>query len=58
MFPGDIADLSILQSDWFRAFWIVTQEPEQETDRDLCKHKANNMNFHLTPDQEKMTKCL
>ena len=49
----DIADLRILQSHWLRTFWLIPQEPEFSQIWDLCRHKANNMNFHLTPNSEK-----
>lgn len=46
-------NLKILQSEWLRTFWLITQGPEFSQTWDLCKHKANNMNFHLTPNSEK-----
>ena len=55
-FSWDIADLRILQSDWFRAFWLITPEPEFSQIWDLCRHKANNQKTlktltfgHFTP---------
>lgn len=48
----DIADLRDLQSDWLRASWLITEEPEFSQIWGLCMHKTNNMNFHLTPDPE------
>ena len=43
---GDMADLKILQSDWLRTFWLVSQEPEFSQIWDLCRNTASNINFH------------
>ena len=43
----------MLQSHGLREFWFITQEPEFSQIWDLCRNKANNINFHLTPNQEK-----
>ena len=48
-----MAGLRILQFDWLRAFWLITQEPEVIQTWDLCRQKANNMNFHLVTKPEK-----
>ena len=39
-------DLKILQSDWLRTFWLVSQEPEFSQIWDLCRNTASNRNFH------------
>lgn len=54
LFSRDIADLRILQSSWLRTFWLTTQEPEFPQVWDLCRHKANKMNFKI----EKLKKNL
>ena len=41
----DIADLKILQSDWLRAFWPISQEPDLFQVWDLPKNTTNNINF-------------
>ena len=38
--------LKILQSDWLRTFWPISQEPEFSQMWDLCRNTANNINFH------------
>ena len=43
----------MLQSHGLREFWFITQEPEFSQIWDLCRNKANNINFHLTSNQEK-----
>ena len=45
--------MKVLQSDWLNAFWLIAQEPEFSQIWDLCRHKVNNMNFHLKPYPEK-----
>ena len=43
---GEILDLKILQSDWLRAFWPISQEQDFSQIWDLCRNIANNINFH------------
>ena len=50
----DRVDLNILQSDWSRAFWPITQETHFSQVRDLCKNIANNTNFLYGPNSEKI----
>ena len=52
-FSWDTVDLRILQSDWLRAFWLIAQEQVFFQIWNLCRQKANNVNFHVTPDPEK-----
>lgn len=47
-----LVDIRILQPHWLRAFWL-TQELEVSHIWDLCRYKANNMNFYLTPNPKK-----
>ena len=44
----DIVNLKILQSDWLRAFWPISQKP------DLCKNTANIIKFLYRPNSEKI----
>ena len=50
---GDIFDSNILQSDWPRAFWPISQEPDFPQIWDLCRNIANN--FIIDQIQEKLT---
>ena len=43
---GEIIDLKILQSDWLRPFWSLSQKQDFLKIWDLCKNKPNNINFH------------
>ena len=52
--PLSNVTLRILQSEWLRTFWLINQGPEFSQTWGLCKHKANNMNFHLKPNSEKL----
>ena len=53
-----VVDLSdeILQSDWPRAFWPISQEPDFCQIWDFCKNTANDINFHYRPKSETITK--
>ena len=42
----DIVDLKILQSDWSRVFWSISQESNFSQIWDLCKNRANNLTFN------------
>ena len=52
-FSRDILDLKILQSDFPKAFWSISQEPDFSQVWDLCKNTVNNINFHYKPNSEK-----
>ena len=43
---GRIVVLKILQSDWLRAFWPISQEQDISQIRDLCRNTANNRSLH------------
>ena len=45
-------DLKILQSDWLKAFWPISWEPDFSQIWDLCKTTANNINFRKFPNSE------
>ena len=42
---GEIVDLKILQSDWLREFWPISQEQDLSQIKDSCRNTANNKNF-------------
>ena len=42
---GEIIDLKILQSDWLRALWSMSQEQDFSQILDLGISTANNINF-------------
>ena len=50
----DIVDLKILQSDWSRAFWPISQEQDFSQAWDLCKNTANITKFLYRPNYEKI----
>ena len=41
----DLIDLKILQSDWLRTFWFISQETDFSQVWDLYKNTTNNINF-------------
>ena len=41
----DIADIKMVQSDWLRAFWLLSHKPDFSQIRDLRRNTANGMNF-------------
>ena len=53
IFSRDIVDLKILQSDWPRAFWPISQEVYSQV-WDLCNNTINNINFFCRPNSEKI----
>ena len=50
----DTVNLKILQSDWSRAFWSVSQEPDFSQVWDLCKNTADIKKFLYRPNSEKI----
>ena len=48
----DKVDLKILQSDWPRALWPRSQEPNFSQIRDFCKNTVYNANFHYKPNSD------
>ena len=44
---------AILQSDWPRTLWPISQEPDFPDLWDLCRKIKNNINFHYRPNSEK-----
>ena len=49
----DTVNLKTLQSDWSRAFWLISQEPEFSQVWDLHKNTANIIKFLYRPNSEK-----
>ena len=45
---------SILQPDWSREFWPISQEPEFSQVWDLCKNTANIIKFIYRLNSEKI----
>ena len=54
IYSRDIVDLKILQSDWQRAFWSISQEPDFSQVWDLRKNRINNINFFYRLNSEKI----
>ena len=50
----DIVNLKILQSDWLKVFWPISQEPEFFQVWDLSKNTANIIKFLYSPNSEKI----
>ena len=48
----DIVNLKILQSDWLRAFWPISQEPDFSQVWDLCNNTANIIKFFIDQIQK------
>ena len=44
---GNMLDWKILQSDWLKTFWPVSQELKFSQIWDLCRNIANNINFNI-----------
>ena len=51
---GDMFDFKILQSDWPKAFWPISLEPNFSKILDLCWNIAYNINFHYRPNLGKI----
>ena len=49
----DTINLKILQSDWPRAFWPTSQEPDFFHIWDLCKNTENIIKFLYRPNSVK-----
>ena len=47
----DIVHLNILQSNWLRAFWPISQEPDFPQITDLFRNTANNISQNKIKDQ-------
>ena len=40
---GEIVDLKIMQSDWLRALWSITQKQDLSEIWELCKTTTNSL---------------
>ena len=43
---GEIVHSKIMQSDWLRGFWPISQKQRFSQILDLCRNTANNKHFH------------
>ena len=50
----DIVNIKILQSDWLRASWSISQEPDFSQVWNLCKNTANIIKYLYRPNLEKI----
>ena len=51
---GEILDLKILQSDWLRAFWPISQEKVFQKSRISAETQQNTENFHYRTNSVKI----
>ena len=54
IYSRDVVDLKILQFDWLKTFWHISQESEFSQIWDLCWNTANNTNFHYRTNSVKI----
>ena len=52
---GDMVDKKILQSDWLRKFWPISQGQKFSQTGDLCRNTANNIYFHCRTNSVNIT---
>ena len=45
---GEMLDLKILQFEWLRAFWPISQDQHFSQIEDLYRYTVNNINVHYT----------
>lgn len=50
--PIDIVHLKILQCDWQRVFWLISQKPDFSQIWDLCRNIATNIHFYYRGNSE------
>ena len=50
----NIVDLKILQSDWLRALWPISQKSDLFQIWYLCRNTVNNINFHYRTNSAKI----
>ena len=46
IYSEDMVELNILQPEWLRAFWSISQEQDPSQKEHLCRNTVNNINFH------------
>ena len=51
---GEMLDLKILQSEWLRALWPISQEQHFSQIEDLYRSIANSINFHYRTNSGKI----
>ena len=51
---GDMVDLKILQFDWLRTFWPISQEQKFFQILDLGRNTTKNISFHYRTNSIKM----
>ena len=49
-----MVDLKILQFEWLRASWFISQEQDFSQIEDLGRNTANNINFHYRINSGKL----
>ena len=54
IYSGDMVDQKILQFDWLRTFWPISQEQNFFQIWDLCRNTANNIDFHYISNSVKI----
>ena len=50
----EMLDFKILQSEWLRVFWPLSQERHFSQIEDLYRNTTNNINFHFRVSSEKI----
>ena len=43
---GDIVDIKMVQSDWLRAFWLISQKLDLSQIWDFQRNTASSITFH------------
>ena len=51
---GEIVHSKIIQSDWLRGFWPISQKQRFSQILDLCRNTANNKHFHYWTNSMKI----
>ena len=51
---GDMVDYKILQSDWLRTFWPISQEQKLSQIWDLSRNTASNISFNYRTNSVKI----
>ena len=50
----DIADITMVQTDWLRAFWLPSNEPDFSQIWDLRRNTANGINLRSMTNSNKL----
>ena len=43
---GDIVDIKMVQSDWLRAFWLISRKLDLSQTWDFQRNTASSITFH------------